>query len=145
MTIENGDKVQVDYKGTLEDGTVFDDSAKHGKPLEFEIGSGQIIPGFEKAVKEMKEGESKKITLPPAEAYGDPNPQLTQKIPKDKVPTDQKVEAGMMLMLSLPNGQQVPARIVEVGEKEFTVDLNHPLAGKTLTFELKLVKIIKKA
>ena len=141
MSLKNGDKVKVEYTGSLEDGTVFDSSEKHGKPLEFEIGAGMIIPGFEKAVIKMKKGEKKVITLKPSEAYGDPNPQLTKKIPREHLPKEQDPKVGMVLIMGLPNGQQIPAKIIEVADKEVTIDLNHPLAGKTLKFEIKLVGI----
>ncbi|MBW2991235.1 peptidylprolyl isomerase [Candidatus Woesearchaeota archaeon] len=141
MTLKNGDKVKVEYTGSLEDGTVFDSSEKHGKPLEFEIGKGMIIPGFEKALMDMKKGDEKEITLKPSEAYGDPNPELVKKIPKDQLPKEQEPKKGMVLLISLPTGQQVPARITEVTNKEVSIDLNHPLSGKTLKFKIKLVGV----
>ena len=140
MTIKKGSKVKVEYTGTLDDGTVFDTSEKHGKPLEFEVGANQIIPGFEKAIVEMKKGEEKKIKLSPKEAYGDNNPELVKKIPRDKLPKEE-LKPGMMLLMGLPDGQQMPVKIIEVGEKEVTLDLNHPLAGKTLNFKIKVVDV----
>lgn len=141
MTLKNGDTVQVEYTGSFEDGTVFDSSEKHGKPLEFEIGKGMIIPGFEKAVMEMKKGEEKEITLKSSEAYGDHNPKLIRKIPRENIPKNQEPKPGMVLVMGLPNGQQVPAKIKEVTDKEVTLDLNHPLAGKNLKFKIKLVGV----
>lgn len=141
MALKKGDKVKVEYTGTLDDGSVFDSSEKHGKPLEFEIGAGMIIPGFEKAVMEMKKGEEKEIKLTSSEAYGDPNPDLVKKIPKEQLPKDKEPAPGMILIINLPNSQQVPARITEVSDKEVTIDLNHPLAGKNLNFKIKLVEI----
>jgi len=138
MAVEKGNTVKVNYTGTLEDGTVFDSSEKHGQPLEFEAGSGQVIKGFDDAVIGMEKGETKKVALKPSEAYGEPKPELTQKIPKDKIPKEVEAKEGTQLVMQLPQGQQIPARITEVGEKDITVDLNHPLAGKTLTFELTL-------
>ena len=140
MTIENGKKVKIEYTGTLEDGTVFDASEKHGQPLEFEIGAKQVIKGFEDAVKEMNLGDEKEITLNPEEAYGPYNEQLIKKVPRAKLP-EQELKPGMMLMMHLPNGMDVPAKITEINETEGTIDLNHPLAGKALTFKLKLVEI----
>ena len=140
MPIKKGDKVKVDYTGTLEDGTVFDTS--EGKqPLEFEVGSGQLIKGFDEAVTGMEKGEEKEITLQPAEAYGDHNPQLIKKIPRDKLPEGQEPKPGMMLSLGTPDGKQFPARITEVDDKEISIDLNHPLAGKVLKFKIKVVEI----
>ncbi|MBW2999183.1 peptidylprolyl isomerase [Candidatus Woesearchaeota archaeon] len=139
MPIKEGDKVTVEYTGTLEDGTVFDSSEKHGKPLEFEVGAKQLIKGFEDAVIGMEKGEEKEITLQPSEAYGDNNPQLIKEVPKEKLPQDKEVKPGMMLLMGLPNGAQVPARITEVTEKTVKIDLNHPLAGKVLNFKIKIV------
>lgn len=139
MPIKNGDKVKVEYEGTFDDGTVFDSSEKCGAPLEFEVGAGQIIPGFENAVMGMEEGEEKEFKLKPADAYGDRNPQLVQKIPKDQLPKE--VMPGMMLMIGLPNGVQIPVKITEVTDEEVTIDLNHPLAGKVLNFKIKIVDI----
>jgi len=141
MAIKNGDKIKVEYTGKLEDGTVFDSSEKHDKPLEFEVGSKQVIPGFESAVIGMKLEEEKEIKLQPEEAYGHYNEQLVKKIPKEQLPKDQEPKAGMMLMVTLPNGQQMPTKIKEVTEKEITIDLNAPLAGKVLNFKLKVKKI----
>ena len=141
MTIKIGDKVKVNYTGSLEDGKVFDDSEKHGKPLEFEVGAKQVIKGFEDAVMGMKKDEEKNITLKPEEAYGHYNEELIKKVPREGLPKDQEPKSGMMLMMSLSNGQQVPAKIKEVTEKEIKIDLNHPLAGKVLNFKLKIAEI----
>lgn len=100
-----------------------------------------MIPGFDDAITGMEVGEEKEVTIKAADAYGEPNPQLVQKVPKDKMPKDQKVERGMVLGVGLPNGQQVPATVTEVSGDEVTIDLNHPLAGKDLTFKLKLVAV----
>lgn len=141
MTIKEGSKVKIEYEGKLEDGTVFDSSEVHGQPLEFEIGAKQVIPGFEEAVKKMKNGDEKEITLEPKDAYGDSNPALIKKVPRDKLPQDQEIQPGMMLGITLPSGKQFPAVIKEVGDKEVTIDMNHPLAGKKLIFKLKLVEV----
>lgn len=141
MTMKDGSKVKIEYEGKLEDGTVFDSSKTHGQPLEFEIGAKQVIPGFENAVKEMKKGEEKEITLEPKDAYGDPNPALVKKLPREQLPKDQEVKPGMMLGITLPSGKQFPAVIKEVDDKEVTIDMNHPLAGKKLIFKLKLIEV----
>jgi FKBP-type peptidyl-prolyl cis-trans isomerase 2 len=143
MAIKTGDKIKVDYTGSLEDGTVFDTS--EGKqPLEFEVGSGQIIKGFDEAVIGMEKDQEKVVNLASEQAYGEPNPQLVQKVPKEqmpKPPEGQELQPGMTLAVGLPNGQQMPARITEVSDKDVTLDLNHPLAGKKLTFKIKVVDI----
>lgn len=142
-TAQKGDKVKVEYVGTLEDGTIFDSTEKHEGPLEFIIGSGHIIQGFDNAVEGMKVGEEKQITLSPKEAYGEYNPELLKELPKEVFPQDQTLQKGMVFMLNLPSGQQVPARISEIKDQEVTIDLNPPLAGKTLKFKIKLLAIAK--
>jgi len=141
MEVKKGDKVKVEYTGTFEDGTVFDSSEKAGKLLEFEVGSGQIIKGFDTAVIGMEKGQEKEIKMGSKDGYGDYNPSLVRKIPKDKFPPEKEVKAGMMLALNAPNGQQIPVRVKEVTNSEVVLDLNHPLAGKNLTFKIKIVDI----
>lgn len=136
-----GDKVSIEYTGTFSDGVVFDSSSKHDAPLEFEVGAGRVIPGFEKAVKGMKVGDEKKFTLSPPEAYGDNNPKLIQKVSRSEIPQDRKPQVGMGLIVGSPGGQPMRAFITEVTADFITLDMNHPLAGKTLTFEIKVVKI----
>ena len=109
--------------------------------MGFKIGEGEIIPGLEEALIGMKEGEEKEIKIPPEQAYGNRNPELMKQIPRKSLPKDKKIEAGMMLVMTAPNGMQMPAVIKEVSEKEITLDLNHPLAGKTLNFKIKIVDI----
>jgi len=143
MEIKKGSKVKVNYTGMLEDGTIFD-SSKRGEeeqPLEFEVGSGKIIKGFDNAVMGMKKGDKKKITLKPEEAYGDIKEELIKPFPRDMMPKEKEPQPGMMLMVGAPNGMQFPAKIVEVSDSEVKIDLNHPLAGKTLVFELEIVDI----
>ena len=140
MTIKKGDKVKVDYTGTLDDGTVFDTS--EGKqPIEFEVGAGMVIPGFDNAVVGMKKGEEKEVKIEPKDGYGERNDQLLKKIPREQLPKGPEPKAGMMVGLSTPQGQQIPAKITEVTDKEVTIDLNHPLSGKTLNFKIKVVEV----
>lgn len=141
MKIKEGNKVKVEYEGKLENGEVFDSSEKHGKPLEFEVGKKQMIPGFEKAVIGMEKGQEKEFTLESKDAYGDPNPQLVKSVPREQLPKDQEPQVGMILGITLPNGAQFPAKIIEVGDKEIKLDMNHPLAGKKLTFKIKIVDV----
>ena len=137
-----GDKVKIEYTGTFDDGSIFDSSKNHGKPFEFVIGSSQVIPGFEKAITGMEKGEEKDIHLKPSEAYGEPNPKLIQKVPKDKLPKDPEPKEGMVLALKMPDGTQVPATIIKVEKETVTIDLNHPLVGKSLNFKIKLLEIV---
>ena len=139
--VKKGDKVRVDYTGTFDDGTVFDASEKQGQPLEFEVGSGQVIKGFDDAVVGMKKGEEKKIVIPAKEAYGEVRAELHKKVPRQQLPQDQEPKVGMILAVGLPNGQQFPARIVAVTKDDVTIDLNHPLAGKRLHFKIKVVNV----
>jgi FKBP-type peptidyl-prolyl cis-trans isomerase 2 len=141
MKVKQGDKVKVEYEGKLENGEVFDSSEKQGHPITFEVGAHQVVPGFEKAVDGMDKGEEKEVTLQPEEAYGKPNPEMTRKFPKDKLPKEPEPKVGMMVALASPDGRQIPALISEVGETEVTLDLNHPLAGKVLKFKIKVVGI----
>jgi len=140
MPVKKGDKVKVDYTGTLEDGTVFDTSeGKH--PLELEAGSGQLIKGFDNAILGMEKDEEKEITLKPEEAYGENKPDLLKKVPRESLPKEKDPQPGMTLFLKTPDGKQFPAKITTVDDKEVTIDLNHPLAGKTLNFKIKVVEI----
>lgn len=139
MAVKKSDKIKVEYSGSFEDGEVFDASEKHGQPLEFEAGAGMVVPGFDAAVIGMDVGEEKEVTLKPEEAYGMPDERAVQKVPKDKFPAEAK--EGMMIGVPLPNGQQMPAKIVKIDDKEVTIDMNHPMAGKTLMFKIKIVSI----
>jgi peptidylprolyl isomerase len=136
-----GDKVKIHYTGTLEDGKQFD-SSEGREPLEFELGSGQVVPGFDKAVMGMAVGESKSVTIAPEDAYGQRNEQAVQEVPKSALPEDLKAEEGMMLQAQNPDGQTVQLAVVSVNDDSITVDANHPLSGKTLNFELSLVEIV---
>ena len=144
MAVKEGDKVKVHYKGTLNDGSEFDNSEKHGQPLEFEVGSSQVIKGFENAVKGMEVNEEKDVKIPVSEAYGDVNPQLVQKVPKNEFPLKEEPKVGMMLVLNHPQGMKIPAKIVEINDEFITLDMNHPLAGNELNFNIKLVEIMDK-
>jgi len=140
MEIKNGYKVKVEYEGRFPEGEVFDSTQKHGgEPLEFIPGSRMLVPGFEKAVIGMKKGEEKEVTLKPEEAYGEVNPEFVQEVPKANFPPEAK--EGMLIGLPMPNGQQIPAKIVEIGEETVKLDMNSPMAGKTLIFKIKVVDI----
>ena len=139
--VKKGNKVKVEYIGCLEDGTVFDSSEMHNEPLEFIVGAGQLLKGFNDAVVGMKIGEEKEIRLPPDKAYGPHNPEFLKDIPRDYFPENEEIRPGMMYMIALQNGRQIPVRISKVSEDAVTVDLNLPLAGKTLVFKIKLLQL----
>ncbi len=140
MTITKGSVVKVHYTGTLDDGSMFD-SSEGREPLEVEVGAGQVIKGFDDALLGMKEGDKKEIVLEAEDAYGMVNPELHKKVPRSKLPAGEEPKVGMMLGITLPTGQQIPARIIEVDEESITIDLNHPLAGKRLHFALTVVSV----
>ena len=140
-SVQKGDKIRVEYTGSLEDGTVFDSSDKHDAPLEFIVGSGQIIKGFDEAVVGMEEGQEKEIILAPEDAYGQYNAEFVKELPKDVFPEGQEIQSGMVFLMNTPEGGQVPVKITDVKDDKVTVDLNPPLAGKTLIFKIKIVEI----
>jgi FKBP-type peptidyl-prolyl cis-trans isomerase 2 len=140
--VKKGDKIKVEYEGVLEDGTVFDSSGLKGCPLEFEVGSGQLLKKFEEAVIGMNIGEEKKITVSPKDGYGEHKSEFLKEISKDYFPDDQEIEQGMFFMMVMQDGRQMPVKISNVSGDIVTVDLNHPLAGKTLIFKIKVIEII---
>jgi peptidylprolyl isomerase len=139
---ENGDTVQVNYTGKLADGTVFDSSIGR-EPYEFTLGADQTIPGFEKAVFGMKVGEKKTVTIPADEAYGPRSEDMVGEYPREKLPSDLNPQVGQQLVMTRPDGAKMIATIIDVSDNNtVTIDLNHPFAGKDLTFEIELVKIL---
>lgn len=141
MGIKKGDNVKIDYIGKFDDGSVFDASEKHGEPLEFTAGAGQVIPGFDSALMGMEVGQKKSVVISPSDGYGETKEELIKHIPKDRIPSDHEPQKGMMMVVSTPDGGQFPAKIIDVTENDIVIDLNHPLAGKTLHFELTVVGI----
>lgn len=143
--VKKGDRVAVEYVGKFESGEVFDSSnhGDHSHPLIFVAGDGEVIPGFDNSVIGMHEGQSKEVTIKPADGYGEVDPRLQQEIPKNNfnLPRNQQPQVGMQLMMSAPDGQRIPALVVAVGKENVTLDFNHPLAGKTIIFSLKIVGI----
>ncbi|NTW06922.1 MAG: peptidylprolyl isomerase [Syntrophaceae bacterium] len=145
---KKGDKVKVHYTGRFEGGDIFDSSEcdEHGcdcnvEPLEFTIGKGEVIPGFEKAVIGMKAGEEKTLTIPAKDAYGKRKDEMVVTIDRSDVPEDIIPEVGMRLEVAQDDDQVFPVTITEVSETHVTLDANHPLAGIDLTFDLRLVEI----
>ncbi|MCX5868544.1 MAG: peptidylprolyl isomerase [Proteobacteria bacterium] len=140
---KNGDTVKVHYTGKLEDGTIFD-SSKDREPMEFTLGQGQTIPGFEMAITGMKPGETKTVTIPSDQAYGPPRKDLIQTIDRSKLTGSESAQAGQRVRVTQPDGRPISVLVVAVTDKTITLDANHPLAGKNLVFEIKLVEISKK-
>jgi len=138
--VKENNTVKVNYTGKLLDGQVFD-SSEGKEPLEFTLGQGQIIPGFEKGLIDMKLNEKKTITIAKEEAYGEVNDALKQKVSKTELPKEITPEIGMGLVSKTPDGQEMNFRIIEVSEKSIVVDGNHPLAGQDLVFDLEVVEI----
>lgn len=139
--VKAGDTVRIHYTGALNDGSVFD-SSDGRDPLEFTVGSGQIIPGLDKALPGMAVGEAKTVTVPPQDAYGDHDPNGRQEVPRAQVPDHIPVEIGTQLQVSLPDGRQMPVTVAEVTDDTVVLDANHPLAGRALTFTVEMMEIV---
>lgn len=142
--VKKGDTVKVHYKGTLTDGTVFD-SSEGRQPLEFEVGGGMVISGFDNGVLGMTVGEKRTVNIPVDEAYGPKQNELIMEFPKDRFPEDMTPEVGMQLNMSNGQGQQFPVMIAEVKEEVIILDANHPLAGQDLVFDIEMVEIDSKS
>jgi peptidylprolyl isomerase len=136
-----GNTVRIHYTGKLDDGTQFDSSVGR-EPLEFALGGGQVIPGFDRAVEGMTVGESKTVAIAPEEAYGPRHDQLVQDVPKSALPADMQPEVGMQLQSQTPDGQVMRLVVTDVADESITVDGNHPLAGRSLNFDIELVEIV---
>ncbi len=139
--IEKGQKVKVHYTGTLDDGKQFD-SSEGRDPLEFEMGAGMVISGFESGVAAMAVGEKRTINIIAAEAYGEKRDEMVMEFERENLPEDLEPEVGMGLQMQGPQGQAIPVQITAVADETITIDANHPLAGQNLTFELELIEII---
>lgn len=141
MAIQKGDIVKVEYEGRLEDGTIFDSTELNdGLPIKFEVGKGELIRGFDKAIIGKEVGMEFEIMIQPDDAYGNFDPNLTQIISKEQFPEDITPEPGMMLRVDGPNNTYSVAWIKDISDEDVTIDLNHPLAGKTLNFKIKIVE-----
>ncbi len=138
--VTNNDTVQVHYTGKLTNGQIFDSSVDK-QPLEFQLGQGQIIPGFEQGLLDMTVNDKKTITIPEAEAYGEVKKELFQEVPKSDLPSEIDPQVGMGLMAKNPDGTQRQLRVAEVRKDSIVIDANHPLAGQDLVFDLELVAI----
>jgi len=141
MPATHGDTVRVHYTGTLDDGTPFD-SSEGREPLEFTLGGGQVIPGFDAGVTGMEPGETKTVRIPADEAYGPRRDEMMLQVSPDQFPEGMDPQVGQQLQLRQPDGQAVVVRVAEVSSEGVTLDANHPLAGEDLTFELTLAEIV---
>jgi peptidylprolyl isomerase len=138
--VEKGLYVSVDYKGTLQNGEVFDTS--HGsQPIEVQMGGGQLIAGFERELMGMSLNEKKMFTLNPEDAYGQRDESLSREFARADLPQEMEPRVGMLIALQTPEGRQMPAQITHLDDEKLSVDLNHPLAGESLTFEIEVVGI----
>ncbi len=141
MKVRQGDTVRVHYTGKLNDGTTFD-SSKDRDPLEFTLGKGSIIPGFEKVVEGMEPGDEKTEKIAHDQAYGEHRSELVFDVGRDQLPPDLEVVAGQRLQMTQKNGQAVPVTVTEVNDQSVKLDANHPLAGQDLTFTIRVVEIV---
>lgn len=138
--VKSGDTVRIHYVGTLIDGNQFD-SSQGREPLEFVVGSGQIIPGLDQALPGMSVGDTKTVNVPATEAYGQADPNARQSIPREQIPADIPVEIGTQLQMQTRDGRTVGVTVIEATDESVVLDANHPLAGKDLTFAIELVSI----
>jgi len=138
-TAEAGDRVRVHYTGRLVNGDVFDTS-EESEPLEFTVGAGEMIGGFDAGVRGMKVGDTRRIEIEPADAYGERIEQLVNQVPRDQFNLEAEPQVGMSLVLQLTDGNQIPVEITEVSADSITLDANHPLAGETLIFDVRLIE-----
>uniref|UniRef100_B3EN53 Peptidyl-prolyl cis-trans isomerase n=1 Tax=Chlorobium phaeobacteroides (strain BS1) TaxID=331678 RepID=B3EN53_CHLPB len=138
---KHGDTVKVHYTGKLGDGTVFDTSAER-EPLEFTVGEGAVIPGFEQAVVGLQPGESTESTIDAEKAYGPRSEDLITEVPREQIPSELEVSVGQQLQVSMANGQNAIVLVTDVSDASITIDANHPLAGQDLTFSIELVEIL---
>jgi peptidylprolyl isomerase len=140
MAAKKGDKVKVHYTGRLDNGDVFDSSVNK-EPLEFQLGTGQMIPGFENAIMGLDEGEKITTTVPADEAYGERRDDLMFNVPRSNIPENIDPQVGQKLSIKQPDGQMIPVTVANIKEDAIIIDANHPLAGRDLIFEIELVGI----
>jgi FKBP-type peptidyl-prolyl cis-trans isomerase 2 len=141
MAVQSGDTIKIHYHGRLSDGTTFD-SSEGRSPLEFTVGSGSVIKGFDDGVQGMNVGDKKTIEIPFLQAYGPEDPSMIIEFPVDRLPEDLKPEIGMQLNMNNAEGQQFAVTVTDITDENIILDANHPLAGKDLIFDLELVEIM---
>ncbi|MBW2519914.1 MAG: peptidylprolyl isomerase [Deltaproteobacteria bacterium] len=136
-----GDQVRVNYTGTFVDGTVFD-SSEGNEPLEFTIGEGNVIAGFDQALIGMQPGETRQVEVPPDQAYGPHVPEMVAEVERKLIPDDHRLQIGGFLEVTLENGDELEVQVIELSAEKVTLDANHPLAGKMLHFEIELLDFV---
>ncbi len=141
MSVQNGDTVRVHYRGTLADASEFDSSAGQ-EPLEFKVGAGQVIPGFDSAVRGMRPGDEKTVKIPSEDAYGNRREEMVLEVGRDQLPPEINPEVGDQLQVQSGDGRPVPVRVAEVNDASVILDANHPLAGEDLTFAITLAEVV---
>lgn len=139
--VKQGDKVRLHYTGKLRNGSTFDSSRETG-PLEFRVGEGEVIPGFERAVVGMETGESKTVEIAAADAYGERNESLISEVPRSDIPAEVEVSTGEQLQASLPDGRTILVTVRDVDDEVVRLDANHPLAGEDLIFDIEIVEVV---
>ncbi len=139
-TVNKGDKIRVHYTGRLRDGTVFD-SSEGNDPLEFEVGAGHVIEGFDDGVLGLSPGDKKQVEIPADKAYGERSDELEFKVPRDQLPDELEIEVGIPLQVQQPDGTEFMVMIAKVEGDQITLDANHELAGQDLIFDIELVSI----
>jgi peptidylprolyl isomerase len=137
--VSEGDQVRVNYVGRFADGSIFDSSEGHD-PLEFTVGAGQVIEGFEQAVIGLKAGESRKVVVDPKDGYGEHLPEMVAEVERQQIPDNEKLMLGSMLEVGLEDGQTLEVQVVEISDETVVLDGNHPLAGKELHFEIEMLE-----
>jgi FKBP-type peptidyl-prolyl cis-trans isomerase 2 len=141
QAVKNGDTVRVHYHGKLTNGTTFD-SSEGREPLQFKVGAGMVIKGFDNGVMEMVVGDKKTVNIPVTDAYGPKNDEMIMEFPIGNIPSDLNPQVGMELQMSNPQGQVFPVKVAAIGTEFITLDANHPLAGEDLVFDIELVEIL---
>ena len=139
--VKNGDTVKVHYRGTLKNGEEFDSSAGR-EPLEFQVGQGHVIPGFENGMLEMTVGEKKTIEIPVKDGYGERDEKLVWNVDKNRLPADLDPQKGQMLQSIQEDGRRISVKVTDITDTNVTLDANHPLAGEDLIFEVELMEIV---
>ncbi len=138
---KDGDKVKVHYTGKLKDGTVFDSSVEREQPLEFTLGKGEVIAGFETAVTGMEVGDTKSTDIPASNAYGERRDDMVFEVPNNNIPENISPQVGQQLAVKQNDGSSMPVTVTEIKDESIVIDANHPLAGKDLVFDIELVEI----